>query len=165
LDDVAGEAPLLSIFGGKITTYRRLAEHALAKLLPVLGCGGRPWTATAPLPGGDLPGDFENFVRQLRQAVPWLPAELARRYARAYGSRVKKLLEGARALGDLGEHLGDGLFEAELDYLRRYEWALTAEDILWRRSKLGLHVGTDTLHRLETWLGDNVEADNAALAD
>jgi glycerol-3-phosphate dehydrogenase len=165
LDDVAGEAPLLSIFGGKITTYRRLAEHALAKLLPVLGCGGRPWTATAPLPGGDLPGDFENFVRQLRQAAPWLPAELARRYARAYGSRVKKLLEGARALGDLGEHLGDGLFEAELDYLRRYEWALTAEDILWRRSKLGLHVGTDTLHRLETWLGDNVEADNAALAD
>ena len=75
LDHVAGEAPLLSIFGGKVTTYRKLAEHALEKLQPVLGFGGRPWTATAPLPGGDLPhGDFEEFVRRLRVAAPWLPA-------------------------------------------------------------------------------------------
>ena len=114
LDHAAGEAPLLSIFGGKVTTYRKLAEHALEKLQSVLGFDGRPWTATAPLPGGDLPhGDFEEFVRRLRTAAPWLPADLARRYARAYGSRVDKLLAGARSLGDLGEHLGGGLYEAD----------------------------------------------------
>ena len=163
LDHVAGEAPLLSIFGGKVTTYRRLAEHALEKLQPVLGFAGRPWTATAPLPGGDLPrGDFEEFVRKLRMAAPWLPPDLARRYARAYGSRVEKLLAGARSLGDLGEHLGSGLYEAELEYLRRHEWAVTATDILWRRSKLGLHVGEDTIARLEAWLGQGAEAASAA---
>ena len=166
LDHAAGEAPLLSIFGGKVTTFRKLAEHALEKLQPVLGFAGRPWTATAPLPGGDLPhGDFEEFVRRLRMAAPWLPADLARRYARAYGSRVEKLLAGARALGDLGEHLGSGLYEAELEYLRRHEWAVTPTDILWRRSKLGLHVGAETIARLEAWLGQDVEEPSAALAE
>jgi glycerol-3-phosphate dehydrogenase len=153
-DQAAGEAPLLSIYGGKITTYRRLAEHALEKLQPVLGCAARPWTAKAPLPGGDLPqGDFEAFVQDLQRRARWLPSDLARRYARAYGSRITKLLGGARALGDLGERLGDGVYEAELEYLRRHEWAVTAEDILWRRSRLGLHVDADTVARLESWLG------------
>ena len=153
LDQPPGEAPLLSILGGKITTYRKLAEHALDKLKPVLGFEGQPWTATAPLPGGDLPnGEFELFLRELRVAAAWLPSGLARRYARAYGSRVEKLLAGARGLDGLGEHLGDGLYEAEVEYLRRDEWALTAEDILWRRSKLGLHVGPETIARLEAWL-------------
>ena len=166
LNQVAGEAPLLSIFGGRITTHRRLAEHALEQLKPVLGISVRPWTATAPLPGGELSnGDFEAFVRQLRIAAPWLPSDLARRYARAYGSRVEKLLMGARRLADLGEHLGDGLYEAEIEYLRRYEWAVTAEDVLWRRSKLGLHVGADTIARLERLLARDVEKVNAALAD
>jgi glycerol-3-phosphate dehydrogenase len=166
LDHMAGEAPLLSIFGGKITTYRKLAEHALARLQPLLGFAGRPWTATAPLPGGDLPGgDFEGFLQELCAAVPWLPADLARRYARAYGSRAASILDGARGLADLGVHLGDGLYEAEVEYLRRCEWAMTAADILWRRSRLGLHVGADTIARLEAWLGHNVERVDAALAD
>jgi glycerol-3-phosphate dehydrogenase len=166
LNQPPGEAPLLSILGGKITTYRKLAEHALAKLQPILRFDGRPWTATAPLPGGDLPnGDFEAFVRALHAAAPWLPADLARRYARAYGSRVELLLGGARALEHLGEHLGDGLYEAEVEYLRGYEWARTAEDVLWRRSKLGLHVGADTVARLEARLGRDVEQASAALAD
>ena len=166
LNQMPGEAPLLSIFGGKITTHRKLAEHALEKLRPVLGFGGGPWTATAALPGGDLPnGEFEAFVRELRMAVPWLPSDLAHRYARAYGSRVEKLLSGARGLDDLGEHLGDGLYEAEIEYLRRYEWAVTAEDVLWRRSKLGLHVGANTIARLEARLGQDLEEVNAALAD
>jgi glycerol-3-phosphate dehydrogenase len=166
LDHVAGEAPLLSIFGGKITTYRKLAEHALARLQPLLGFRGRPWTATAPLPGGDLPGgDFEAFVLHLAGAVPWLPADLARRYARAYGSRVEGILEGARALDDLGAHLGAGLYEVEVEYLRSREWAMTAADILWRRSRLGLHIGADTVARLEAWLGQNVAEVDAALAD
>jgi glycerol-3-phosphate dehydrogenase len=153
LHQVPGEAPLLSIFGGKITTHRKLAEHALDKLGQVLNIGGQPWTATAPLPGGDLPNaDFAAFVRELRRAVPWLPSDLALRYARAYGSRVEKLLGHARGLDDLGEHLGDGLYEAEVDYLRRYEWAASAEDILWRRSKLGLHVGAAAVAGLEARL-------------
>ena len=130
------------------------------------GFDGRPWTATAPLPGGDLPhGDFEEFVRRLRTAAPWLPADLARRYARGYGSRVDKLLAGARSLGDLGEHLGGGLYEAELEYLRRHEWAVTATDVLWRRSKLGLHVGDDTIARVEAWLGQSAKEASAALAE
>ena len=165
LDRVEGEAALLSIFGGKITTYRKLAEHALEKLQPVLGFSAGPWTATAPLPGGDLErGDFEAFVRGLLRAARWLPSDLARRYARAYGSRVEKFLVGARGLGDLGERLGDGLYEAEVDYLRRHEWAVTAEDILWRRSKLGLHVGAETVARLEAFLGQDAKEPQAASA-
>jgi glycerol-3-phosphate dehydrogenase len=165
LDVGPGRAPLLSVFGGKLTTYRKLAEHALEKLLPTLGSAAPPWTARAPLPGGALPnGDFEAFAQDLHQRARWLPSDLARRYARAYGSRVAKLLAGARALGDLGERLGDGLYEAEVEYLRRHEWAVTAEDILWRRSRLGLHVGADTVARLETWLGQSAE-ESRALAD
>ena len=102
--------------------------------------------------GGDLPGaDFEQFLAQFTAARPWLPAPLARRYARAYGTRVERFVGGA-GLEALGEHLGDGLYEAEIDYLIRNEWALTAEDILWRRSKLGLHVSKETRDRLSDWL-------------
>jgi glycerol-3-phosphate dehydrogenase len=166
LDQAAGEAPLLSIFGGKITTYRKLAEHALDKLQPVLGSGGPPWTRAAALPGGDLPdGDFEAFVQQLQETAPWLPPGVMRRYARAYGTRVERFLAGARGPDDLGEHLGDGLYEAELEYLRRHEWATSAEDILWRRSKLGLHVGAKTVAGLKAWLGEEVEEAEPVLAD
>ena len=148
------EAPLLSVFGGKITTYRRLAEHALEKLQPAMGFDRRPWTGTAPLPGGDLPGaDFDRFLATLQGEHPWLPPALARRYARAYGSRAARVLGAARALDDLGEHLGDDVYEAELDYLVAREWAITAEDVLWRRSKLALHVGEATAARVRAWLG------------
>ncbi len=153
LDAGDGKAPLLSIYGGKITTYRRLAEHALSKLLPLLGNDAGPWTAEAPLPGGDMPGaDFEPFLAELQRQNPWLPADLARRYARAYGTRVYKFLNAAGGLNDLGEDLGDGLYEAEVTYLVEREWARSAEDILWRRSKLGLHVGETTKQRLAAWL-------------
>ena len=149
LETPEGRAPLLSIYGGKITTYRRLAEHALEKLLPSLGRAGKPWTATAPLPGGDMPGaDFDAFLAGLKAERPWLPAPLAERYARAYGTRCARFLGGARSLADLGADLGGGLYAAELDYLRRVEWARTADDILWRRSKLGLHVSPETAQRL-----------------
>jgi glycerol-3-phosphate dehydrogenase len=159
LDRSADAAPLLSVFGGKITTYRKLAEHALNKLKPVLGIAGGAWTDRAPLPGGDLPGaDFEAFLAALTDAYPWLPADLVRRYARAYGTRIERLLDGAGALKDLGEHLGDGLYEAEADYLVRHEWAMTEEDILWRRSKLGLHVSAETAARLRAWLRGNDQA-------
>ncbi len=148
-----GKAPLISIFGGKITTYRTLAEHALEKLLPLLDITAPPWTKGTPLPGGDMPGaDFETFLAGFEAAHPWLPSGLARRYARAYGTRAETLLGDARGLDDLGEDLGGGLYEAEADYLVRHEWAMSAEDILWRRSKLGLHAPADTKARLDAWL-------------
>ena len=103
-------------------------------------------------------------MQELQRAARWLPSNLARRYARAYGSRVEKFLVGARGLGDLGERLGDGLYQAEVDYLRRHEWAVTAEDILWRRSKLGLHVGAETVARLEAFLGQDAKEPQAASA-
>ncbi len=157
--DAAKAAPLLSIFGGKITTYRKLAEHALDKLLPRLEPGrpGRPgrtaWTERATLPGGDLPdADFAAYLSELQAARPWLPEALARRLARAYGTRVEALLGSARGLTDLGEDLGGGLHEAEADYLMKREWALSAEDILWRRSKIGLHLPPGGAARLDDWI-------------
>ena len=160
-----GTAPLLSVFGGKITTYRKLAEHALEKLLPLIGTSAGPWTAGAPLPGGDMPdADFDAFLAEVRAAHPWLPAPLARRYARAYGTRVAALLDGVRGLNGLGEDLGGGLYAAEVEHLVRNEWATTAEDILWRRSKLGLHVTDATKTRLERWLGAHETSDGRAAA-
>ena len=153
LDQGDGRAPLLSVFGGKITTFRRLAEHALAKLEDALGPLGAPWTAGAALPGGDMPdADFEGCLARFGQAHPWLPARLARRYLRNYGTRAERLLAGATELDGLGEHLGDGLYAAELGYLARHEWAETADDVLWRRSKLGLHVSDATKQKIAAWL-------------
>lgn len=148
-------APLLSIFGGKITTYRKLAEHALEKLLPHLDKNAKAWTAKVPLPGGDIRnGNVDAYVADLTAGRTWLPRDLARRYVRAYGTRIERLLNGARSLADLGEDYGDGVYQAELDYLRRYEWAATADDVLWRRSKLGLHVSEATKAHIARAMGD-----------
>ena len=156
LDAGEGKAPLLSVFGGKLTTYRRLAEEAIALLQGPLGAPKPAWTSGAPLPGGDIPGaDFGRFQRQLEQRHAWLPAPLASRYARAYGTRAEKLLAGAQSLADLGTEIGDGLYEVEATYLACYEWAQTAEDVLWRRSKLGLNASPDTVRRLDQWLTAN----------
>lgn len=153
LDGGEGQAPMLSIFGGKITTYRKLAEHALAELAPHVPAAGGAWTAGAALPGGDMAnGDFEAYLQALRAERPSLPTPLLRRLARAYGTRVVALLGDARAMVDLGEDFGGGLTEREVEYLRAHEWAQTAEDILFRRSKLGLHVPPDTAARLAAYL-------------
>ena len=99
------------------------------------------WTASAPLPGGDMPdADFNRFVAELRRANPWLPEALAHHYARLYGTRTKDLLNGARDIAGLGRHFGGLLHQAEIDYLRRAEWAETADDVLDRRTKHGLHI-------------------------
>jgi len=155
----AGAPPLLSVYGGKITTYRRLAEQALGKLLPALGHLplGRQvspgWTATAPLPGGDLPGaDFAAWSAAFAARHTFLPQALARRLARAYGTRAERILDGARSLAALGADLGGGLTAAEASYLAAEEFAVTAEDILWRRSKLALHVPAGTAERLARFL-------------
>ena len=143
LEGDPGRAPLLSVFGGKITTYRRLAEHALERL----GIPGPSWTAEAPLPGGDMP-DFTIMLAGLQARHRWLPPPLAHRLARAYGTRADRLVGNAHALTDLGEDLGGGLTEAELAYLVTHEFARTPEDVLWRRSKLGLHAPPGTADRI-----------------
>jgi glycerol-3-phosphate dehydrogenase len=146
-------APLLSIYGGKLTTYRKLAEDVLDQIAPRLGCTAPHWTARSALPGGDMPdADFDAFLTSLAARHAWVPEQLLRRYARAYGTRVERILQGTAAVADLGEEVLPGLHAREIDYLRREEWAVTAADILYRRSKLALHVPADGAGRLDDWL-------------
>lgn len=158
-------APLLSVFGGKITTFRKLAEEAVDKLAPLLGNHQATWTADAPLPGGDMPGaDFGRFLGDLTQRHPWLPAELAERWARAYGTRVAKLIGQANTLADLGAEILPGLYEAELQYLVDAEWATRSEDILWRRSKLKLHLPAYAARVIDAWLAARSQSSREALS-
>ena len=153
LEQEPGTPPLLNVFGGKLTTYRRLAEQAVDQLAPLLGAVSGPWTATQTLPGGDLgAAGFDAFVATLCHQYPQLPPALLHRYARAYGSRTRCILGHARTLADLGAEVLPGVHEHELEYLIRYEWARSAQDILWRRSKLGLHLGADAAPILTQWL-------------
>ncbi len=137
-------APVLSIYGGKITTFRKLAEQAADQVVETLGRGGKAWTSRAYLPGGEGVADFDTFYKTLRREFSWLPEPLALRLFHAYGSRVRDMLRGYKRVADLGEHLGEGIYEFEVRYLVTVEWAMTAEDILWRRSKLGIHVSDET---------------------
>ena len=146
-------APLLNIFGGKITTYRKLAEQALAELGAVFPQAGNAWTAGAALPGGDFPvTGFELLCESIGNKAPWLGARTRRRLARAYGTAAFRIIGDATALEDLGEHFGAGLTEAEVRHLMASEWARTAEDVLWRRSKLGLRLDDDQKKRLAGWI-------------
>jgi len=156
------QAPLLSVFGGKITTFRKLAEEALDRIAPALGNHHGAWTAHACLPGGDLYGaqpsnrsvlEFDAWAERLRQRFGWLPAPLLARYARSYGTRIERLLAGRASLAQLGEEILPGLYAAEVEYLIEHEWARGAADILWRRSKLGLHLGPEAERRLDDWIG------------
>jgi glycerol-3-phosphate dehydrogenase len=149
-----GDEPvLLSVFGGKLTTYRPLAETVLSKLKPFFPQMPGAWTGAAPLPGGDISGaDIDAFETAFVRDHPWLAPDIARRYARAYGDRVEIVLDGARGLADLGRHFGAGLYQREVEYLIDHEWAETVEDILWRRTKIGLHIAPDGVAALERWL-------------
>jgi glycerol-3-phosphate dehydrogenase len=152
LDAPAGEAPLLSVFGGKITAYRHLAEQALGRLTP-FSARGQAWTKTAVLPGGDIPNcDLEGYARRLAASYPALPPDLIARFARTYGTRTQRLLEGVKSVSDLGEHFGAGLHAQEVDYLAAREWARTADDVLFRRTKLGLHIDASASRRLTEYL-------------
>jgi glycerol-3-phosphate dehydrogenase len=145
--------PLLSVYGGKLTTYRRLAEDVVGQLAPSLGCAAGAWTAGTVLPGGDLPrGNFDAYLAALVARRPDWPEALLRRYARAYGTRIERLIGNARTPAELGPEVLPGLHEREIEYLRREEWAVTADDILYRRSKLALHAPPDGASRLAAWL-------------
>jgi len=160
--DAAGP-PLLNVFGGKITTYRRLAESALAQLLPYFPGRGGNWTARVPLPGGDFPHDgFDALVARLSAAHPFLAPAQARRLARAYGTEAFALLDGARAAADLGRDFGAGLTEREVRWLRDREWARTAEDVVWRRTKLGLRMTATEIATLGDYMARGLPDRDAA---
>ncbi|HBK05515.1 MAG TPA: glycerol-3-phosphate dehydrogenase [Acetobacteraceae bacterium] len=149
LDAPQDEPPLLSVFGGKITTYRRLAESALAQLqphLPATAGQAAGWTGRTALPGGDFPVDaFDALVAGFVADFPFIPHLMLRRLARAYGTRTRELLAGVTSYADLGRCFGADLTEAEVRYLIHAEWARTAEDVVWRRTKLGLRLSADQI--------------------
>lgn len=150
-----GGAPLLSIFGGKITTYRHLAESAVNELRPLLpALRGGPWTATQPLPGGDFRFDaVDQLHADAAARYPFLEQGWIDRLVRSYGTDLLAMLGDAATLADCGEHFGHGLTMRELDWLRTREWAVTADDVLWRRSKLGLHLTPDQQARVAEAMG------------
>jgi glycerol-3-phosphate dehydrogenase len=139
-----------------MTTYRRLAEEAIDRLGGLLESRAAAWTRSATLPGGDMPrGDFAAYRAELARRRPWLDNALLRRYSRAYGTRVERLLGVAESMRELGLEVLPGLYEREIEYLRREEWAVTAEDILFRRSKLGLHLPVEAMGALAGWLAEH----------
>ena len=150
--DATGGAPVLNVFGGKITTYRRLAESALEKIGGHLDVG-RPWTHDAPLPGGDFPVDGQHAqATALRAAYPFLDDHWSVRLVRAYGTEAPEVLGTARTVEALGEDFGATLTRTEVAWQMDREWARTAEDVLWRRTKLGLRMGPAGVERLEAWM-------------
>jgi glycerol-3-phosphate dehydrogenase len=145
-------APLLNIFGGKITTYRKLAENALKKLTPLIG-GGGTWTDRAPLPGGDFAvKDRDRLVADLESDFAFLGHAWALRLVKAYGTEARVILNGSRTADDLGRDFGATLTEAEVNWLIAKEYARTAEDIVWRRSKLGLRMTSDQVAALDAYM-------------
>ncbi len=153
----AGGAPMINVIGGKLTTYRRLAEAALQKAAELIGTKGQQWTAVAPLPGGDFPPTgYPQLVASLKRDYPFLDLAFARRLVRLYGTLARKVLGVARSYTDLGRHFGDDLYQAEIEYLMNNEWAATLDDILWRRTKRGLHAASINVVALEEFIQSGV---------
>ncbi len=158
-------APILNVFGGKITTYRKLAERALEKIAPVLGAPTDGWTAGVTLPGGNFAVDgVEGLVADLRAAYPFVDARWALRLVRAYGTEARTILGTARTAADLGTDFGASLTEAEVRWLMTREFARRAEDVVWRRSKLGLRMSPEAIAALDAWMLDDMTAAPAARA-
>jgi glycerol-3-phosphate dehydrogenase len=162
-DGGRGEAACINVFGGKITTYRRLAESVLAEIAKHIGVRGTPWTATSVLPGGDFPVEgFEELLGRLKRDYPFLDGVHAWRLVRLYGTRAWVVLGEARSQADLGRCFGVDLYECEVSYLMRFEWAETAEDVLWRRTKHGLRFTAREAESLSEWMAKHREIGAAA---
>jgi glycerol-3-phosphate dehydrogenase len=160
LDARDGQAPLLSVFGGKITTFRKLSEHALEKLKPFFPAMRDAWTRSAKLPGGDIPdADFESFLGECHRRYPWLAPSLLQHYGRLYGTRIHELLAGAHSLEGLGERFSADFYQREAEFLTRTEWAETAEDIVERRTKHARHMSQAELDRFRAWCGKHALAE------
>jgi glycerol-3-phosphate dehydrogenase len=165
--DDRGKVPALHVFGGKLTTYRRLAEAALQALKPYFPNMAGTWTRDATLPGGDIGGDLAAWCEQLEGQYAWLPAQITARLGDAYGSRVHQLLAHCRSMADLGAHFGGGLYQREVQFLIEHEWARSADDILWRRSKLGMRLDPAQVQELQRFVREKVASltDRARSAD
>ena len=148
------QAPLLSVFGGKLTTYRKLAESAMQQLIAFFPEMKGSWTATEALPGGENMASAEQLVNEIRAQITDVSESLAKRWATSYGSRIWNILGEAVSIDQLGLSFGHGLFAKEVDYLCRFEWVTTSEDILWRRSKLGLVFAQNEIDRLDAYLSN-----------
>jgi glycerol-3-phosphate dehydrogenase len=145
--------PLLTVVGGKLTAYRVLAEQVVDSLKKFFPFMGAAWTATKSLPGGDFPpGEFVGFCQTLKNNYPWLPEQIAQRYAKSYGTLAHIILANTTCLKDLGKEFAAGLYQKEVEYLIKYEWATSTEDILWRRTKLGLYFSKEDINSLATYL-------------
>ncbi|MEM7047501.1 MAG: glycerol-3-phosphate dehydrogenase [Pseudomonadota bacterium] len=152
LDAPTNQPPLLSIFGGKITTFRKLALDVMDRLAPFFDDMGPAWTDRKPLPGGDMAdGDFDRFISHAKRTYPFLPTALSKHYARLYGTRMTELLGKAKKIEDLGRHFGGMFYEAEARYLTQTEWAMTSEDILQRRTKHGLFLSDEECAAFISW--------------
>jgi glycerol-3-phosphate dehydrogenase len=159
LNDADGALPLLSVFGGKITTFRKLSEHALERLKPYFSAMSGPWTSDAALPGGDIAvADFNAFATRLRLDHAALPCGVVDHYARLYGTRARNLLDGVRTCADLGRHFGGTLYQREAEFLQHEEWAVSADDILERRTKHGLHLTPEQKQAFADWIGIMAES-------
>ncbi len=153
LENKDGEAPLLNVFGGKLTTYRRLAEHALEKIGEAIGDKGTPWTGKSSLPGGDFAATgYEAEVRKLTTKYSFLSERQARRLVRLYGTKAYAILGDAKSMEALGQHFGGDLYEREVEWLMRQEWARTSDDVLWRRTKQGLHFSREEAAALNDYM-------------
>ncbi len=162
--DDNGQAPLLSVFGGKLTTYRKLAEHALEKLVKYFPNAGPAWTKNCVLPGGDFAGTREDYAASLRRRYPFITEGMARHFARTYGSSTETLLDGATRLEDLGENFGHDFYEAELRYLVQNEWVRELDDAIWRRTKQGMWLNEAQQARVAEWLATHSQKPSLSLA-
>lgn len=156
------QAPLLSVFGGKLTTYRKLAESAMKQLAEFYPDKQQSWTAHEPLPGGENLNSLDELCAEIQEQIADLPDPIVRRWVNSYGSRVRAMLNGISGIDQLGQYFGHGLYAKEVDYLCKVEWAMTSQDILWRRSKLGLRFSPDEVKQLNVYLtGKSTKTDAA----
>ncbi len=157
------ELPVINIFGGKITTYRKLSESVLTKIEALIGARFGPWTATSNLPGGDFGvADYDSLLSKLKQEFHFLDSVMAKRLIRCYGTNAWTMLKGALNIKDMGQDFGGTLSEREVKYLMKYEWAECAEDVVWRRTKLGIRLDEKQISTIENWMQQNTAFDQAA---
>lgn len=162
--DDEGQAPLLSVFGGKLTTYRKLAEHALDKLAKYYPDAGAAWTRDCVLPGGNIAGNREDYAASLRRRYSFISEAMARHFAHTYGSNSELFLKAASSLDDLGENFGHDFYEAELRYLVQHEWVRELDDAIWRRTKLGMWLNQQQQARVSEWLAEHQKKPALSLA-
>lgn len=164
LNGADGRSPLISVFGGSFATHRAMAQEAVEMLGQYIELGEPPAKAE-PLPGGDVePASFDQFILRTASQFPWLPSQLLNHYCRTYGARTQLLLSDAKSLADLGPQLTPGLHQREAEFLLRYEWVSSAEDILWRRTRLGLYADSDDSERLQRWVCEHLPSPSATQA-